>query len=197
MTGPRPQGVRIGIRYEWDEELQQMVPVRSSGFPTLPSVIAGGIPFVGGIIQNILQNRQAEKQMRFQREMSNTAYTRAAKDMRRAGINPLLGFQGPASSPQGAQAQIGNPLADSVSSALQMRNLQLQQADLMRRAIDSNTARALKRDQGALARANKGLVESRATSAKQVAEFDKWIGTLGPGMRFLAEMFRAFLTAAR
>ena len=49
---------------------------------------------------------QAQKQMDFQREMSNTSWQRAVEDMKAAGLNPALAYmQGGASSAVGAQAQ--------------------------------------------------------------------------------------------
>ncbi|UDN67646.1 DNA pilot protein [robinz microvirus RP_82] len=63
--------------------------------------------------QNVALNRenrdwaesQADKQMDFQKNMSNTQYQRAMQDMRAAGLNPLLAYQqGGAGTPPGAQA---------------------------------------------------------------------------------------------
>ncbi|WNK15143.1 MAG: DNA pilot protein [Microvirus sp.] len=49
---------------------------------------------------------QANKQMDFQREMSNTSYQRAVKDLQKAGLNPTLAYsQGGASAPSGTSAQ--------------------------------------------------------------------------------------------
>ena len=98
----------------------------------LPAVIgaigaaAGGIG--GGLLQkkgaeaqNEAQIAQAKAQMKFQEKMSNTAYRRAMKDMKKAGLNPILaGRLGGASSPAGAQANIVNEnigLAQGVSEA--------------------------------------------------------------------------------
>lgn len=62
----------------------------------------------------------AQKQMDFQREMSNTAHQREVADMRAAGLNPILSATGGpgASSPPGASAEMKDAKTPGVNSAL-------------------------------------------------------------------------------
>jgi hypothetical protein len=91
----------------------------------LGSLVSGGLGLIGGImnnnananqaqVANQFSAQQAQNQMDFQKEMSNTSYQRGTADMEAAGLNPMLAYsQGGASVPTGAlavgqQAQMQN-----------------------------------------------------------------------------------------
>ena len=64
----------------------------------------------GSLFSSALSYRNAQTNRRFQANMSNTAYSRAMADMRRAGLNPILaGKMGGMSTPMGSSVNIGNP----------------------------------------------------------------------------------------
>lgn len=62
----------------------------------------------GSLVSGLFSAKQASDNRDFQEDMSNTSYRRAVKDMRKAGLNPILaaGRLGGASTPSGAMASI-------------------------------------------------------------------------------------------
>ena len=101
------------------------------------SKLAG--PILGGLFsaagarkQQQFTAGQAQKQMDFQREMSNTAHQREVADLRAAGLNPILSATGGsgASSPGGAMAQGVNIAGMGVSTALGALRLKQEVANL-------------------------------------------------------------------
>jgi hypothetical protein len=91
-------------------------------------MLGGLLAGAGAVMQGIASYKSAQKQMKFQRQMSDTAVQRQMADMRRAGINPILAARyGGASTPTGAAYSIPNIGAAAVegykgaSSAKQMQ----------------------------------------------------------------------------
>lgn len=96
------------------------------------SLISGGASLIGGLMGNEARSSEAaaanaasaasaERQMQFQREMSDTSYQRAVADMRAAGINPMLAaMRGGASTPGGASYTAQMPqISDVATPAVQ------------------------------------------------------------------------------
>lgn len=96
---------------------------------------------------NAWSAEQAQKQMDFQREMSNTAHQREVADLKAAGLNPVLAANQGASSAAGALAdgdQSGNnALVSFLGNLIQTQNqleLQKNNADLQRELTDKTNA---------------------------------------------------------
>jgi len=81
--------------------------------------IASGLGTYLGVKETNKANaEQAQKQMDYQTEMSNSAYQRAVADLKAAGLNPMLAYsQGGASTPVGAKAEMQSALAAGATSA--------------------------------------------------------------------------------
>ncbi len=81
-----------------------------------------GSAIASSAIQGMFSSNEAAENRKFQKQMSNTSYTRAVADMRNAGINPILaGKFGGASTPQGAMATMQAPdLVGAMSTAKDM-----------------------------------------------------------------------------
>lgn len=76
--------------------------------------------YFGGERRNKTQEQQAQQQIDFQRDMSNTAYQRSMADMKKAGINPILAAKlNPASTPPGSMAIIEDSITAGINTGLQ------------------------------------------------------------------------------
>lgn len=84
------------------------------------------------------------QQMDFQREMSSTAYQRATQDMIKAGLNPglMYGSGAAASTPQGASAEMQDPLAGISKGIETAQALRLQNSNIQYQGAQTGVASA-------------------------------------------------------
>lgn len=126
-----------------------------AALPAIASVGAGVASWLGGREANATNVRLAREQMAFQERMSSTSAQRAVEDYSRAGLNPALAYDKPASSPSGALGRVEDAVTKGVSTAMQARalrqsmeiaraqsqaDLELKQSQTLRNAAEGATA---------------------------------------------------------
>lgn len=147
----------------------------------VPSVLSAG----GQLAANQSAKRMAERQMAFQREMSDTAVQRGQKDLIAAGLNPALGYGYSAGTPSGVSAPVGDVIGAGVSSAQAARTTQMNLKIMQEQYKAANAAarkandeammtavdRALKLNSAAPDRSGKSLLQ-RNYEARLQSEID-------------------------
>jgi hypothetical protein len=150
-------------------------PVVGAGIGAAGSLLGGSMSSSGASAANAANNRQRIQQMMFQYNMASHAHRIEVKDLRKAGLNPILsgtGGQG-ASTPSGASANMENVKGAGVSSALDAlttltqafktaRETEKVKADTENTIAQTNS----QREQPGLIRAQAGLTSQQTNSAR-------------------------------
>ena len=144
--------------------------------PLTATLVMGGVSAAGSYFTNQANAKYAsdasDKQIQFQREMSNTSYQRSKEDMEAAGLNPALMYsQGGASTPAGAamSATAENPLEGLGASAVQIASLK---KDLEKKEGEiglSHQMAATQKTQQALNASSAKAAEANARAANSAA----------------------------
>lgn len=184
----------------WDLKGAWTPPV--SGFDW-GGLASGAAPYVigamstGGEIYSAQQNKaEAERNRQFQERMSNTAVQRSVRDYIAAGLNPALAYDRSASSPGGAQATIGNPLASGIANAQAARR-QTQEMAAAKTALayqEEKTRAEIAAIKNASARdkASEQFLDAQRRREMQTTQFE---GILQPATRSLLEAQAAMARA--
>lgn len=107
--------------------------------PITAGIVGGGMGLIGNFMGQNAANAQAQKQMNFQEEMSDTAHQREVADLEAAGLNPILSALGSgASTPGGAMAPIQDFGGSLTSGAKIAQAQQAQNADIDLKHDQSN-----------------------------------------------------------
>ena len=133
----------------------------------LGSIGAGAMASSAQDNANEMNREQAEKNREFQAYMSNTAYQRAATDMKYAGINPIMAYsQGGASSPSGSTAQMiaADGMAEGIKGAA---GSAMQAAALNKEMEQKDATIELNKAQADVAKTQVDLNESSALSIQK------------------------------
>lgn len=147
---------------------------------SLGGVASSALGVFGGMMGNAASAKEARKQRDWLERMSNTAHQREVKDLRAAGLNPILsGFGGSGATVSGGasaqQSNIFEGVGDNFFSAKRFSEIEKEQLEIERELKDSSTdlnraSAELASEQKKLAMVNQNV--SSAQASKMIQDTD-------------------------
>lgn len=115
----------------------------AAAIPAAASIAGSLVGFGGQQTANMANAKQAQLNRDFQERMSSTAVQRHVEDLKKAGLNPALAYQGQSSTPGGATATMQNAPAAGISAghsaSAVATNIQAMQAGIRKTNEETET----------------------------------------------------------